>query len=81
MFQGTKFQVQMLKPCKFVQKSNEEVLDFKTWQLVMVSNFRCLILDNSLLVHVCHPYKRYVVLSLQGKLHYCRPEKPLDDLY
>ena len=33
MFQGTRFQVQVLKPCKFVQESSEEVLDFKVWQL------------------------------------------------
>ena len=29
MFQGTKFQVQVLKPCKPVYESSEEVLDFK----------------------------------------------------
>ena len=33
MLQGTKFQVQVLKPCKFVQESSEEVLDFKVQQL------------------------------------------------
>ena len=36
MFQGTRFQVQVLKPCKFVQESSEEVLDFKTQQLVSI---------------------------------------------
>ena len=30
ILQGTKFQVQVLKPCKSVQESSEEVLDFKT---------------------------------------------------
>ena len=30
MFQGTRFQVQVLKPCKSVQESSEEVLDFKS---------------------------------------------------
>ena len=29
MLQGTRFQVQMLKPCKSVQETSEEVLDFK----------------------------------------------------
>ena len=29
MLKGTRFQVQVLKPCKSVQKSSEEVLDFK----------------------------------------------------
>ena len=33
MLQGTRFQVQVLKLCKSVQESNEEVLDFKTRQL------------------------------------------------
>ena len=31
--QKTRFQVQVLKPYKSVQKTNEEVLDFKTQQL------------------------------------------------
>ena len=33
MFQETRFQVQVLKPCKSVQESSEEVLNFKTRQL------------------------------------------------
>ena len=33
ILQGTRFQVQVLKPYKFVQESSEEVLDFKTRQL------------------------------------------------
>ena len=33
ILQGTKVQVQVLKPCKFVQETSEEVLDFKTQQL------------------------------------------------
>ena len=36
MLQGTRFQVQVLKPCKFVQKTSEEVLDFKARQLVSI---------------------------------------------
>ena len=28
------FQVQVLKPRKYVQETSEDVLDFKTWQLV-----------------------------------------------
>ena len=36
MLQGTKFQVHVLKPCKFVQKTSEEVLDFKTRQLASI---------------------------------------------
>ena len=36
MHQGTRFQVQVLKPCKSVQETNEEVLDFKTRQLVSI---------------------------------------------
>ena len=36
MLQGTRFQVQVLKPCKFVQETSEEVLDFKTQQLVSI---------------------------------------------
>ena len=39
ILQGTRFQVQVLKPCKFVQKSNEEVLDFKTQQLAQQIEF------------------------------------------
>ena len=27
------FQVQVLKPCKFVQESSEEVMFIKSWQL------------------------------------------------
>ena len=33
MFQEIKIQVQVLKLCKFVQETSEEVLDFKTRQL------------------------------------------------
>ena len=33
ILQGTRVQVQVLKPCKSVQESNEEVLDFKARQL------------------------------------------------
>ena len=33
MLQETRFQVQVLKPSKFVQESNEKVQDFKTRQL------------------------------------------------
>ena len=36
MLQGTRFQVQVLKPSKSVQESSEEVLDFKTRQLVSI---------------------------------------------
>ena len=36
MLQGTRFQVQVLKPCKSVQETSEEVLDFKTQQLVSI---------------------------------------------
>ena len=33
MLQGIRVQVQVLKPCKSVQETSEEVLDFKTRQL------------------------------------------------
>ena len=33
ILQGIRVQVQVLKPCKFVQETSEEVLDFKTRQL------------------------------------------------
>ena len=33
MFQETRFQVQVLKPCKFVQESSEKVQGFKARQL------------------------------------------------
>ena len=33
MLQETMFQVQVLKTCKFVQESSDEVLDFKAQQL------------------------------------------------
>ena len=33
MLQETRFQVQVLNPCKFVQESSEKVQDFKTRQL------------------------------------------------
>ena len=36
MFQRIKFQVQVLKPCKFVQETSEEVLDFKSRQLISI---------------------------------------------
>ena len=36
MLQGIRFQVQVLKPCKSVQETSEEMLDFKTWQLVSI---------------------------------------------
>ena len=34
MLQGTRVQVQVLKPCKLVQETSEEVLDFKSRQLL-----------------------------------------------
>ena len=34
ILQGTRFQDQVLKPCKFVQETSEEVLVFKVQQLV-----------------------------------------------
>ena len=33
MVQEIKFQIQVLKSCKYVQETSEEVLDFKTQQL------------------------------------------------
>ena len=33
MFQGTRFQIQVLKPCKSIQETNEEMLDFEAQQL------------------------------------------------
>ena len=33
MFQETRFQVQVLTPCKSIQETSEEVLNFKTRQL------------------------------------------------
>ena len=36
MLQETRFQDQELKQCKFVQETSEEVLDFKTRQLVSI---------------------------------------------
>ena len=36
MFQETRFQVQVLKPCKSIQESSERVQDFKTRQLASI---------------------------------------------
>ena len=36
ILQGTRFQIQVLKPCKSVQKSSEKVLDFKARQLAYI---------------------------------------------
>ena len=36
MLQGIRSQVQVLKPCKFVQEISEKVLDFKTQQLASI---------------------------------------------
>ena len=36
MLQETRFQVQVLKPCKFVQESSNKVMDFKTQQLAFI---------------------------------------------
>ena len=36
MFQETRFQIQVLKPCKSVQELNNEVLDFKARQLASI---------------------------------------------
>ena len=36
MLQETRFQVQVLKPCKFVQESSEKVLFIKARQLVSI---------------------------------------------
>ena len=37
MLQETMFQVQVLKPYKFVQESSDEVLDFKAQQLARLN--------------------------------------------
>jgi len=36
MFRGTRFQVQVIKPCKSVQETSEKVLDFKTRRLASI---------------------------------------------
>ena len=36
ILQETRFQVQMLKPCKSIQESSNEVLDFKAPQLASI---------------------------------------------
>ena len=36
MLQETRFQFQVLKPCKSVQESSNEVLDFKVGQLASI---------------------------------------------
>ena len=36
MLQEIRFQVQVLKPCKSVQESSNEVQDFKTQQLTFI---------------------------------------------
>ena len=36
ILQKTRVQVQVLRPCKSVQETSEEMLDFKTWQLVSI---------------------------------------------
>ena len=36
MFQGIRFQLQVLKRCKSVQETSKEVLDFKSRQLVSI---------------------------------------------
>ena len=36
ILQGTRFQIQVLKPHKSIQDSSEEVLDFKSRQLVSI---------------------------------------------
>ena len=36
MLQETMFQVQVLKPCKSIQKSSEKVQDFKTQHLASI---------------------------------------------
>ena len=42
IFQGTRFQVQVLKPCKSIQEISEEVLDFKTRQLASIEIYKLL---------------------------------------
>ena len=36
ILQEIRFQVQVLKPCKSVQESSNEVSDVKTWQLASI---------------------------------------------
>ena len=36
MLQETRFQVQVLKPCKSIQESSQKVQDFKTRQLAPI---------------------------------------------
>ena len=45
MPQGARFQDQVLKPCKSIQETSEEVLDFKTQQLVLLRFKRLFKLD------------------------------------
>ena len=52
ILQGTRLQIQVLKPCKFVQETGEEVLDFKARQLarqihlLRFKRYFCLMLNN-----------------------------------
>ena len=36
MLEGTRFQIQVLKPCKSVQETSEEVLDFIARQIASI---------------------------------------------
>ena len=71
ILQGTRIQVQVLKPCKSVQKSSEEVLFIKAWQMylsifkmwssidsltaVSIENY-----ENQIFRSVIHVYPSYV---------------------
>ena len=55
ILQGTRFQVQVLKPCKSVQEISEEVLDFKAWQLASIEVYETQIYKADF-----HPIREYV---------------------
>ena len=55
MLQETRFQVQVLKPCKSVQDSSEKVLDFKTRQLASIKVY-----ETQFCKTVFHPIYEYV---------------------
>ena len=76
ILQGIKVQVQVLKPCKSVQESSEEMLFFKTRQIarqMYLSRFKCEArqissiaisiknYENKFFKYVFHTYPSYVL--------------------
>ena len=72
ILQGTRFQVQVLKPCKSIQESSEEVMDFKARQLVSIEVYKVVSTWCSTASQQISYLLRFMKISFQFWFHFNR---------